>query len=177
MIKAALVGNPNSGKTTIFNHLSDSSERIGNWAGVTVERKEAPLHCHFDCKNETIFISDLPGSYSMTSVTLDEDVTIQYLKSRHIDVIVNVIDVVSFERSLEFTLQLLEHNIPMVVVINKMDMAKKNKMDLDPELLASMLNVPVICTQANKKIGLQAIVDAIVHQKYHCLEQCVGEAV
>ena len=98
MIKAALIGNPNSGKTTIFNQLSNSNEHIGNWAGVTIERKEAQLHCHFDCKSETIFISDLPGSYSIESVTLDEDVTIKYLKSKHIDVIVNVIDVLSLDR-------------------------------------------------------------------------------
>lgn len=173
MIKAALIGNPNSGKTTIFNHLSASSERIGNWAGVTVDRKEAPLHCQFDCKHETIMISDLPGTYSMDSLTLDEDVTIEYIKSRHIDVIINVIDVMSFERSLEFTLQLLEQNIPMVVVINKMDMAKKKKIDIDPQLLAQMINSPVICTQANKKIGLQDIVDAVITQRYKCIDLCV----
>jgi ferrous iron transport protein B len=175
MIKAALVGNPNSGKTTIFNQLSASSERIGNWAGVTVDRKEAQLHCHYDCKSETIMISDLPGTYSMNSYTLDEDVTVKYLKSRHIDVIVNVIDILSFERSLEFTLQLLEHNIPMVVVINKMDIAKKKKINIDPTLLSSMINVPVICTQANKKIGLQDLVDAIITQKYQCQVVCTRE--
>jgi len=175
MIRAALVGNPNSGKTTIFNHLSKSSERIGNWAGVTIQRKEAQLHCHFECKNETIMISDLPGSYSIKSYTLDEEVTIEYIKSKHIDVIVNVIDVLSFERSLEFTLQLLEHKIPMVVVLNKMDMAKKKKMSIDPHLLSTMLNSPVICTQANKKIGLQDIVDAILSQKHQCQIFCTRE--
>ncbi len=175
MIKAALIGNPNSGKTTIFNQLSNSNERIGNWAGVTIERKEAQLHCHFDCKSETIFISDLPGSYSIESVTLDEDITIKYLKSKHIDVIINVIDVLSFERSLEFTLQLLEQNIPMVVVLNKMDMAKKKKIQIDPHLLSNMLQSPVICAQANKRIGLQEIVDAILTQKHQCQVFCTRD--
>ena len=110
-MKIALAGNPNSGKTTMYNSLTGSSEKVGNWAGVTVERKEHPLKKKYRRKNESVIIVDLPGAYSMSPFTSEESITSAYVKSESLDAIINIVDATNLSRSLFFTTQLLELNI------------------------------------------------------------------
>ena len=123
-MRIALTGNPNSGKTTMFNALTGGSERVGNWAGVTVEKKERPIKKIYSGKEDIVAV-DLPGAYSMSPFTAEESIASSYVKNDNPDVIINIVDATNLSRSLFFTTQLLELGIPMVVALNKTDSNKK----------------------------------------------------
>ena len=127
-IKIALAGNPNCGKTTLFNDLTGSSQYVGNWPGVTVEKKDGKLK-----GNKEVIIQDLPGIYSLSPYTLEEVVTRKYLVTERPDAIINIIDGTNIERNLYLTTQLLELNIPVIIALNMMDIVRKNgdKIDID----------------------------------------------
>ena len=130
-MRIALTGNPNSGKTTMYNALTGRSERVGNWAGVTVEKKEAPIKkIYFDGVEELIAV-DLPGAYSMSPFTSEESVTSEYVKNENPDVIINIVDATNLSRSLFFTTQLLELGVPVVVALNKSDINEKKDTEID----------------------------------------------
>ncbi len=144
-MRIAFAGNPNSGKTTMYNALTGRNEHVGNWAGVTVDRKEAPIKKTFAGEQELIAV-DLPGAYSMSPFTSEESVTSEYVKNERPDVIVNIVDATNLSRSLFFTTQLLELDIPVVVALNKSDINKKKKTVIDANALALQLNCPVVET-------------------------------
>ena len=124
-MKIALAGNPNSGKTTMYNALTGRNEKIGNWAGVTVEKKEHAIKKNFYDGIEQLIAVDLPGAYSMSPFTSEESITSSYVKNANPDVIINIVDSTNLSRSLFFTTQLLELGIPVVVALNKDDINKK----------------------------------------------------
>ena len=145
-MRIAMAGNPNSGKTTMYNALTGQNERVGNWAGVTVERKESSIkkmYCH---SSEELVAVDLPGAYSMSPFTSEESITSSYVKQEKPDVIVNIVDAANLSRSLFFTTQLLELGIPVVVALNKSDIAEKKGTKIDTKLLSERLGCPVIPT-------------------------------
>ena len=157
-MKIALTGNPNSGKTTTFNALTGSSEKVGNWAGVTVDIKEGTVKKTF-C-DEEIVVVDLPGAYSMSAFTSEENITIEYVKNEKPDVIINVVDATNLSRSLFFTTQLLELGIPLVVALNKTDVNDKKETKINTQLLSEKLGCPVIKTVSTTAEGLQEIITA-----------------
>ena len=146
-MRIALAGNPNSGKTTMFNALTGSHERVGNWAGVTVDRKESHLKkgFHYDGTEELVIV-DLPGAYSMSPFTSEESVTSTYINNENIDVLINIVDATNLSRSLFFTTQLLELGVPVVVALNKSDINEKKENTIDIEKLSKKLGCPVINT-------------------------------
>ncbi len=145
-MRIALAGNPNSGKTTMFNALTGRNEKIGNWAGVTVERKEHPVKKIFCGSAENLVAVDLPGAYSMSPFTSEESITSSYVKNEKPDVIINIVDGTNLSRSLFFTTQLLELGIPVVVALNKSDINEKKQTVIDVAKLSSALNCPVVET-------------------------------
>jgi len=155
-IKIALLGNPNSGKTTLFNGLTGSNQSVGNWPGVTIEKKTGKLkHEGFEAE-----IIDLPGIYSLSTISLEEEVASNFVFSKSMDLIVNIVDASNLERNLFLTLQLLDSQIPMIIALNCMDIAKNKFQSINIPKLESMLGVPVIPITASKKQGL---VDLIRH--------------
>ncbi len=144
-MRIAFAGNPNSGKTTMFNAITGSNEKVGNWAGVTVDRKEAPIRKIFSGGLELTAV-DLPGAYSMSPFTAEESVTRDYIQKEHPDVIINIVDATNLSRSLFFTTQLLELGIPLVVALNKTDINEKKQNRIDANVLALRLNCPVVQT-------------------------------
>lgn len=156
-ITIALAGNPNSGKTTLFNVLTGSHQYIGNWPGVTVEKKEGNLKTNKDIK-----ITDLPGIYSLSPYTLEEVVARNYLLDEHIDVILNIVDGMNLERNLYLTTQLLELGIPTVIAVNMMDLVKKNGYHIDIKALSKKLGCPVIEISALKEKGIEDIVNEVM---------------
>ena len=145
-MRIALTGNPNSGKTTMYNALTGRNERVGNWAGVTVEKKESPIKkAYFDGEEELIAV-DLPGAYSMSPFTSEESITSAYVKNENPDVIINIVDAANLSRSLFFTTQLLELGIPVVVALNKSDITEKKKTEIDVKSLSQRLGCPVVQT-------------------------------
>lgn len=156
--KIALAGNPNCGKTTMFNDLTGSSQYVGNWPGVTVEKKEGKLKKHREA-----IIQDLPGIYSLSPYTLEEVVTRNYLVGEHPDAIINIIDGSNLERNLYLTTQLLEIGIPMVVALNMMDMVRKNGDQIDINQLSQQLGCPIIQTSAVKGEGSAEVAKAALH--------------
>lgn len=144
-MRIALTGNPNSGKTTMYNALTGRSERVGNWAGVTVERKESPIRKQYGGGADLIAV-DLPGAYSMSPFTSEESITSSYVKHEAPDVIINIVDATNLSRSLFFTTQLLELGIPVVVALNKSDLNQKRETHIDRELLSEKLGCPVVET-------------------------------
>lgn len=157
-MKIALTGNPNSGKTTTFNALTGSSEKVGNWAGVTVDTKEGTVKKTF-C-DEEILVVDLPGAYSMSAFTSEENITSDYVKNEKPDVIINVVDATNLSRSLFFTTQLLELGIPLVVALNKTDVNDKKETKINTQLLSEKLGCPVIKTVSTTTEGLEELITA-----------------
>ena len=148
MIRIAFAGNPNSGKTTMYNALTGRNEKVGNWAGVTVDKKEAPIKKAYAGEAQLMAV-DLPGAYSMSPFTSEESVTSAYVKNEHPDVIINIVDATNLSRSLFFTTQLLELGIPVVIALNKADINEKKKTQIDEKLLSEKLNCPVVETRQN----------------------------
>ncbi|MBE7035417.1 MAG: ferrous iron transporter B [Ruminococcaceae bacterium] len=159
-MRIALTGNPNSGKTTMYNALTGRNEKVGNWAGVTVERKEHPIKKAYYKGAEELIAVDLPGAYSMSPFTSEESITSSYVKKENPDVIINIVDATNLSRSLFFTTQLLELGVPVVVALNKSDINEKKGTKIDVEKLAEKLACPVIETVSISANGLQAVVEA-----------------
>ena len=160
-MRIALTGNPNSGKTTMFNALTGSNEKVGNWAGVTVDKKESAIKKSFCSCEEQLIAVDLPGAYSMSPFTSEESVTSDYVKNSNPDAIINIVDATNLSRSLFFTTQLLELGIPVVVALNKSDINEKKKTDIDSEKLSKKLGCPVINTSASSAEGLGDVIAAV----------------
>ena len=160
-MRIAFAGNPNSGKTTMYNALTGRNEQVGNWAGVTVEKKESPIKKAY-AGEDTLIAVDLPGAYSMSPFTSEESITSSYVKQEAPDVIVNIVDATNLSRSLFFTTQLLELGIPVVVALNKSDVNEKKGTVIDPAALSRELGCPVIETVSTSAVGLEAVVRAAV---------------
>ena len=160
-MRIALTGNPNSGKTTMFNALTGRNEKVGNWAGVTVDKKEHHIKSSFAGKNDILAV-DLPGAYSMSPFTTEESVTSSYVKQENPDAIINIVDATNLSRSLFFTTQLLELGIPVVVALNKSDINEKKETKIDIELLSQKLGCPVINTVSKSAKGLKEVVEKAV---------------
>ena len=189
-IKLALAGNPNSGKTTMFNALTGANQRVGNWPGVTVEKKEGRMKADKD-----ITITDLPGISSLSPYTLEEVVAREYLVGERPDGIINIVDATNIERNLYLTTQLMEMGIPVVVALNMMDLVRKNGDKIDAGKLAKALGCPVIEVSALKNEGVDKLVaeakkaaqagaaasrltfSSEVESALSAIEQAVGEAV
>ena len=163
-MRIALTGNPNSGKTTMFNALTGRSEKVGNWAGVTVERKEHPVKKAYAGGAENLIAVDLPGAYSMSPFTSEESVTSEYVRNEHPDVIVNIVDGTNLSRSLFFTTQLLELGIPMVVALNKADVNEKKHTVIDVKALSEKLGCPVVETVSTTNDGLAEVIRVAIFQ-------------
>lgn len=159
-IKIALAGNPNCGKTTMFNALTGANQYVGNWPGVTVEKKEGKLKSKG--KHEDVIITDLPGIYSLSPYTLEEVVSRDYLLKEEPDVIVNLVDATNIERNLYLSTQLAETGIPVVIALNMTDLLEKRGIRIDSERLSMLLNCPVVETSALKQSGLDKMIDVAV---------------
>ena len=160
-MRIALTGNPNSGKTTMFNALTGRNEKVGNWAGVTVDKKEHAIKKSFSTQENVIAV-DLPGAYSMSPFTNEESITSSYVKQENPDAIINIVDGTNLSRSLFFTTQLLELGIPVVVALNKSDINEKKETKIDEKILSEKLGCPVIKTASNSGKGLKEVVEAAI---------------
>ena len=165
-MRIAFAGNPNSGKTTMYNALTGRNERVGNWAGVTVDKKESPIKKSF-YEGEELIAVDLPGAYSMSPFTSEESVTSGYVKNENPDVIINIVDATNLSRSLFFTTQLMELGIPVVVALNKSDINAKKQTEIDVDALSTQLGCPVVETVStvSSDKGLKEVVKAAVAAK------------
>ena len=163
-MRIALTGNPNSGKTTMYNAITGQNEQVGNWAGVTVEKKEYPIKKVYTGGREDLIAVDLPGAYSMSPFTNDESVTSDYVKNQHPDVIINIVDATNLSRSLFFTTQLLELEIPLVVALNKADVNEKKDTHIDVAALSTALNCPVVETVSTEAEGLEEVIRVALTQ-------------
>ena len=165
-MRIAFAGNPNSGKTTMYNALTGRNERVGNWAGVTVDKKESPIKKNY-YEGEELIAVDLPGAYSMSPFTSEESVTSGYVKNENPDVIINIVDATNLSRSLFFTTQLMELGIPVVVALNKSDINAKKETEIDVEALSTQLGCPVVETVStvSSDKGLKEVVRAAVAAK------------
>jgi len=167
-----LIGNPNSGKTTLFNQLTGARQRVGNWAGVTVERKEGS----FTTTDAQVTLVDLPGTYSLTTISsqtsLDEQIACHYILSGDADMLINVVDASNLERNLYLTLQLLELGIPCIVALNMLDIAEKQQIRIDIDALATRLGCPVVPLVSTRGRGIEALKMAIDrHQRNSDIER------
>ncbi|MBQ7132610.1 MAG: ferrous iron transporter B [Oscillospiraceae bacterium] len=163
-MRIALTGNPNSGKTTMYNALTGRNEKVGNWAGVTVEKKEHPIKKSYCSGSDELIAVDLPGAYSMSPFTSEESITSSYVKNENPDVIINIVDATNLSRSLFFTTQLLELGIPVVVALNKADINKKKDTKIDAKALSEKLGCPVIDTVSTSAEGLGELIKAAIAQ-------------
>lgn len=160
-LHVGFIGNPNSGKTTLFNAYTGANLKVANWPGVTVEKVEGS----YKYQDYQMKLVDLPGMYSLTSYTMEEKVARQYIYSDDVDVVVDVVDASALERNLYLTLQLIELGKPVVMALNMMDIVEKRGMELDLHRLPEMLGIPVIPVTARKKRGLEVLMHAVVHHK------------
>ena len=158
-IRIALAGNPNCGKTTMFNALTGANQYVGNWPGVTVEKKEGKLR---DKKHGEIIVTDLPGIYSLSPYTLEEVVSRDYILKENPDVIIDLVDATNIERNLYLTTQLIETGVPVVIALNMADLLEKRGLRIDTSRLSMLLGCPVVETSALKKTGLGEVVDTAV---------------
>ena len=179
-VKIALAGNPNSGKTTLFNALTGSNQYVGNWPGVTVEKKEGKLKGHKD-----IIITDLPGIYSLSPYTLEEVVARNYLIKEYPDAIINIIDGTNIERNLYLSTQLIELGIPVIMAVNMMDLVKKNGDKIDIKNLSNALGCEVVEISALKGTGIDEVKEKAVaaaqkkvqNKRVHSFDQAVEDAI
>lgn len=155
------IGNPNCGKTTLFNAYTGANLKVANWPGVTVEKVEGQV----EFQGQSIHLVDLPGTYSLTSYTMEETVSRSFILSDEVDVIINVVDASALERSLYLTLQLLELGKPVVMALNMMDIVEKRGMEIDLHRFPEMLGIPVVPVSARKRRGLDALMHAAIHHK------------
>ncbi|MFR7835030.1 MAG: FeoB small GTPase domain-containing protein [Ezakiella sp.] len=156
-MKIALVGNPNCGKTTMFNDMTGAYQYVGNWPGVTVEKKTGKL-----LKDKKVQVVDLPGIYSLSPYTLEVVITRDYIKDDSPDVIINIVDATNLERNLYLTGQVLEMGVPTVIALNMMDMAKKSGLTVDIKKIEKKLGVPVIPTSDVKVDGLNELISKAI---------------
>ena len=165
-MRIAFAGNPNSGKTTMYNALTGRSERVGNWAGVTVDKKEAPIKKMYTGGEDVIAV-DLPGAYSMSPFTAEESVTSAYVRNEHPDAIINIVDATNLSRSLFFTTQLLELGVPVVIALNKSDINEKKSTVIDARRLSEKLGCPVVETVSTSAghEGLAEVVSAAMDRR------------
>lgn len=166
-MRIALAGNPNSGKTTMYNALTGRTERVGNWAGVTVDKKESPIKKAFCGDRDGLIAVDLPGAYSMSPFTSEESITSAYVKNERPDAIINIVDATNLSRSLFFTTQLLELGVPVVVALNKSDINQKKETKIDASLLSEKLGCPVVETISTSSAH-QGLAEAV--QAAACLQ-------
>ena len=164
-MRIALIGNPNSGKTTMYNALTGRNERVGNWAGVTVDKKISPIKKSIYAADEELLAVDLPGAYSMSPFTSEESVASEYVTGENPDVIINIVDATNLSRSLFFTTQLLELGIPVVVALNKSDLNEKKDTKIDFKALSAALGCPVVETVSTSSDGLTELVKIAVGQR------------
>ena len=161
-MKVALTGNPNSGKTTLFNAVTGKIEKVGNWSGVTIDKKEGMIREQYNRSGNSIVAVDLPGAYSMSPYTSEESITRSFVQGEHPDVIINIVDASNLSRSLFFTTQLLELDIPVVIALNKMDLSRKKKNGIDGSKLAQVLGCPVVETVSTSGEGLETLIKEVV---------------
>ncbi len=162
-MRIALAGNPNSGKTTMYNALTGSNEKVGNWAGVTVDKKEHPIKTAYAGSDQPLPVA-LPGAYSMSPFTSEESITSSYVKNENPDVIINIVDSDNLSRSLFFTTQLMELGVPVVVALNKSDIGKKKGNKIDADALSKKLGCPVVKTVSTSSEGLKTLVETAMAQ-------------
>jgi ferrous iron transport protein B len=156
----ALAGNPNCGKTTIFNNLTGARQKVGNWPGVTIEKKEGLLKY----RQHTLRVVDLPGTYSLTPFSMEEITTRDFIINEHPDIVINIIDASNLERSLFLALQVMELGRPVLFVLNMADMAEARGMRINEKKLAALLDVPVVFTVGNKNKGMDRLIDAAIEE-------------
>ena len=164
-MRIALAGNPNSGKTTMYNALTGSNEKIGNWAGVTVDKKEHLIKKTYYDGDQELYIVDLPGAYSMSPFTSEESITSHYVNEENPDIIINIVDSTNLSRSLFFTTQLLELGIPVIVALNKSDLTEKKETHINVKLLSELLKCPVVETISTSSDGLKMLVSEALNLK------------
>src|SRR5699024_5384029 len=156
-VKIALAGNPNCGKTTMFNALTGANQYVGNWPGVTVEKKEGKVKSRKG--KEEVIVTDLPGIYSLSPYTLEEVVSRDYLLNEDPDVIIDLVDATNIERNLYLTTQLIETGIPVVIALNMSDLLAKNNIKIDVKRLSMLIGCPIVETSALKGTGLNEVID------------------
>ncbi len=160
----ALIGNPNCGKTSLFNLLTHSNYKVGNWAGVTVEKKSGTVHLD----NKTFTLIDLPGVYTLSNIqsniSIDEQIAASYIRAGEASLLINIIDASNIERNLYLTLQLLEMQVPMVVAVNMMDLAHKKGLKLDLDKLSAHLKVPVVPLECRNQKGIKHLKAVMLQQ-------------
>lgn len=165
-LQVGFVGNPNCGKTTLFNAYTGAKLKVANWPGVTVEKKEGAMKYH----DHKFRLVDLPGIYSLTSYTMEEKLTRQYILDSDVDVIIDVADASALERNLYLTLQLIELGKPVILALNMMDIVEERGMEIDMHRLPEMLGIPVIPVSARKRTGLDILMHAVAHHKVKKLD-------
>ena len=158
-VNIGFIGNPNCGKTTLFNAYTGAKLKVANWPGVTVEKKEGSMQY----QGHTFKLVDLPGIYSLTSYTMEEKVSREFILSDDVDVIVDIADASALERNLYLTLQLIELGKPVVLALNMMDIVEERGMEIDMHRLPEMLGIPVVPVSARKKRGLDILMHAVAH--------------
>lgn len=163
-LRVGFVGNPNCGKTTLFNAYTGAKLKVANWPGVTVEKKEGAMKYH----DHTYHLVDLPGLYSLTSYTMEEQVTREYIMSDEVDVIIDIADASSLERNLYLTLQLMELGKPVILALNMMDIVEERGMEIDLHRLPEMLGIPVVPVSARRKTGLDILMHTVSHHSKKC---------